>query len=543
MADPEKPAAVAQKPTVFVRESTGLVKNASFFDTIALNLSNMSVGALLGTIGISGLAPMFFTGQNMAGLNLVLLSVIAFVLSFPQIAIYTIMSRRYPRSGGDYVYVSRNLGGPLGSVLSFIGYTTETTAYLALIAVSTVFAIGAVGLFFTFDPILLGLSVPTGTGGPSLPAYQFLVGATIFTVLILINILKPKAGFKLVSGLTIFGFFAILLAMGVLLAAGPTGVQNYVNSPSGAFAINGTKTYSVVSSQYPGGFFSWGSNIFLLPLMAAFVYPWLNAAPAVASEIKGKSALRWNVPISAFLVFVFLTGSLAVMYYTAGQAFTNAAYTNPTLVFGTPPAVTSFNFWTLAMGVSGNSVVAGMIGLGWILANISVLAYGIIVISRYLLAQSFDRFLPARISTVSPRFGSPIVAHLIDLGLTVILIGAAAFFFVQGGFTTNPLFGAILASMVYFVFVGISAAVHGARKETGSTKGILILAGILNIFIFGFLSYQFLAYPTVWALNTLTYTFIGASVVAGVLIYYGSSWYHKKRGIDISLVYRELPPE
>ena len=518
-------------PKVFVRESTGLVKNVSFFDSIAMNMSNMSVGALLGVIGISGLVPVLFSGQGMAGINLVLLSVIAFVVSVPQIAVYTIMSRRLPRTGGDYVWVSRVFGGAAGSVLSFMGYTLETTAYLALIVLSTVFAIGSVGLFFTFDPTLLGLAVPSDVPG-ALPVAQFLVGALIFAALIGVNVVRPKAGYRLVSVLTVFGFFALLLAMGVLLSGGNAGVQNFMNT--GFMAINGTKTYSVISSQYPGGTFNFGNTVFLLPLMAAFVYPWLNAAPAVASEIKGKSALRWNVPISALLVFAFLTSSLAVMYYVGGQAFINAAYSNPTLVFNY-----SFNFWTLAMGVSGNNIVAGLIGLGWILSNVSVLAYGVIVISRYLLAQSFDRFLPSRISNVSPRFGSPVNAFGISLLLTLVLVGLAAFFY-SG---TSALFGAILASMVYFIFVGLAAAVWGARKESGPTKAILMAAGVINVFVFGFLSYQFLANPAVWSLNSLTYTFIALSVISGAVIYFASKSYHRRRGVDISLAYKELPPE
>jgi glutamate:GABA antiporter len=529
---PEKPVAAA--PQVFVRQSTGLVKNVSFFDSIAMNMSNMSVGALLGVIGIGAMLPMVIVGgQSVDGVNLVLLSVISFVLSVPQIVIYTIMSRRYPRSGGDYVYVSRNLGGAAGSILSFMGYTMETTAYLALIVLSTVFAIGTIGLFF--DPTnatYLGLAVPTGSGGPALPGQQFLVGVAIFAVLIAINILKPKAGFKLVSILTVFGFFAIILAVAELLSAGHAGVVNYINS-LGAQGV----TYDSVAASGGSTFFSWGPTLFLLPLMAAFVYPWLNASPAVAAEIRGKSALKWNVPISAVTVFVFLTGSLAVMYYVAGQAFTNGAYSDPTLVFDY-----GFNFWTLAMGVSGNQIVAAIIGLGWVLANLSVLAYGIIVISRYLLAQSFDRFLPSRISGVSSRFGSPVVAHLVDLILTLGLVGFAAYYYVQVGIT-NPLFGAILASMVYFIFVGLSAALHGVRKEKGGTRGALVLAGILNIFVFGYLSYEFLAYPDVWGLNSLTGFFIGGSIVAGILLYFGSKWYNKKRGIDISLAYKELPPE
>lgn len=516
------------QPKVFVRESTGLVKNVSFFDSIAMNMSNMSVGALLASIGISGLVPMFFAGQNMDGVNLIMLSIIAFIITFPQIIIYTMMSRRYPRSGGDYVYVSRTLGGPIGSIASFMGYTAETTAYLALIVLSTVFAIGSVGLFFVYNPTLLGLAVPQGSG-PANSINQFLVGAVIFGALIMVNILKPKAGFKLVTVFTVFGILALILAMGTLLSAGHTGVVNYING----LGINGT-TYQSVESSGSSTVFSLGPTIFLLPLMAAFVYPWLNAAPAVASEIKGKTALKWNVPISACLVFIFLTSSIAVMYFVGGQQFINAAYSNPTLVYDY-----SFNFWTLAMGVAGNSILAGIIGIGWIVANMSVLAYGIIVISRYLLAQSLDRFLPGRLSNVSSRFGSPIIAHLVDLVLTVGLIGMAAYYY-SG---MDALFGAIIASMVYFIFVGLAATVHGMKKEKGGSKALLVGAGIANMFVFGFLSYQFLAYPTVWSLNTLTAYFIIGSVIVGALLYFGSKWYNQKKGIDISLAYKELPPE
>ena len=93
------------------------------------------------------------------------------------------------------------------------------------------------------------------------------------------------------------------------------------------------------------------------------------------------------------------------------------------------------------------------------------------------------------------------------------------------------------------MFVGISAAIHGIKKETGIVKAGLVIAGILNVFVFGFLSYEFLANPVVWALNNLTYFFILASVAAGIVIYLGSKRYNARRGIDISLAYKELPPE
>ncbi len=547
-SQPVGPAQAATEPKVFVRESTGLVKSASLLDTISLNLSNMSIGALLGVMGLYGYLISQALG-SVSGLNLVLSSVLAFALSFPQIIIYTMMSRRFPRTGGDYIYVSRTFGGFWGSSLSFMGYTLETTAYLALIVLSAVFAIGAVGYFESMfsSGTFFGLSVPVDAGGTAAP--QFVVGAVLFIVLIALNIVRPKFGFKLVSILTIFGIATLLIAIFTLLHAGSSGVQAYVNSqawqvqsnylPSGVHDIvsqpNASLTYSTVSASYvPSG--NWITPaLFILPMVFAFTYPWLNAAPAVASEIKGRRALKWNVPMSALIAFILLTSSLATLYYVGGFAFINQALSSWSI-----SVYYTFNFWTLAMGVAGlGTPLSWLIGLGWIAWNVGVLAYGIIVISRYLLAQSFDRFLPEKVSYVSKRFGSPITAHVVDVVVTVALVGLAAFYYG----TLSALFGAIIAAMVYFMFVGLAATAHAWKKEKGSSRLILGGAGIASFLIFLFVSYEFLANPGVWGLSTLSDGFVIFSFLLGATIYLWSRSYHRRRGIDISLAYKELPPE
>ena len=150
------------------------------------------------------------------------------------------------------------------------------------------------------------------------------------------------------------------------------------------------------------------------------------------------------------------------MYYVGGFAFTTAALSNPNLVNNY-----AFNFWTLAMGVSGNYLVELVIGLGWILFTIAVLAFGIITISRYLLAQAFDRFLPDRLAYVSPRYGSPVVAHVIDLVITIVLIGLASFLYGE----LSSLYGVLVAAMIYFAFVGLAAIIYSleavAKGELG----------------------------------------------------------------------------
>ncbi|MDA4133655.1 MAG: APC family permease, partial [Thaumarchaeota archaeon] len=293
-------------------------------------------------------------------------------------------------------------------------------------------------------------------------------------------------------------------------------------------------TYNSVASSYTGSTFDLGATLSVLPFFAIFVYPWFNASASVGSELKTKSAVYWNAPISALMAFLIVTIPLATMYYVGGFGFTNAALSNASLVYDN-----SFNFWTLAMGVTQLTALRFFIGAGWILWEVAILAFGIITISRYLLAQSFDRFLPSRFAYVSSRWGSPVFAHIFDLIITVALIGLAAF--VYG--TISSLYGAVLAAMVYFLFVGAGAAVYGLRKEKGRARTTLVVAGTLMAAAFLYISYEFLAAPGVWGGNTLAYGYILTTLAAGIVIYAVSNAHHKKSGLDLSLLFKEIPPE
>jgi len=89
---------MSKPPTVFVRDATGLVKNVSLLDAISMNAAWMGLGA---TIALLPLYTVFF--PTMSGVNLVYGSIIGFLFVLPQMYIYTIIQRRMPRTGGDYV--------------------------------------------------------------------------------------------------------------------------------------------------------------------------------------------------------------------------------------------------------------------------------------------------------------------------------------------------------------------------------------------------------------------------------------------------------
>jgi len=222
------------------------------------------------------------------------------------------------------------------------------------------------------------------------------------------------------------------------------------------------------------------------------------------------------------------------MYYVGGFEFTNAALANPTLVFNY-----GFNFWTLAMGVANNMALSWALGIVWIVWNIAVLLVTIMAFARYVLTLSFDRFLPSKLAYVSPRYGSPVVAHLIDLIVAIVLTGAAAFYYGP----LSALASGGIAPMIFFAFVAVSAILYGMKHEKGAVRATLVIAGILSAIVFTYVSYEFLALPSIYGGNLLSYSFIVASFIAGIVIYQLSKHYLKEKGIDLSLVYKEIPPE
>lgn len=506
---------------MFLRDATGLTKKVSLLDAIAINVSYMSVGAALALVGFTMLAL-----PTVSGVNLVFGSAIAALLAVPQMIVYTMLSSRVSRTGGDYVWLSRSLGGFLGSTITLTGITLETMPYLALIALSAVFAVGSVGLSLGYSN-MLGLALPGNIAG-SAPFSQFLLASGLVLVLVAINILRPRLGFKLISTCWIIGMFSVAVAVVTLISAGPAGVANYIdrlNIPQ--------TTYASLARSYSGPTFDLNSTLLMMPYFALFTYPWFNAAPSVGSELKRKAS-RWNIPISLLLAFLVVTIPYASMYYVGGFQFTTAALSDPTLVINH-----SFNFWTLAMGVSSNYLQALMIGIGWIVLTVAILAFGIITISRYMLAQAFDRYLPSQLAYVSSKYGSPVVAHVLDLAVTVVLIGLAAFLYGP----LSSLYGAVMASMIYFAFVGVAATIYAVKKERGGSKVLLAVAGVLQTLVFAYLTYQFLMYPRIWGGNALAYGYIAVTFVVGALLYVITKVRRRNEGLNISLTFKEIPPE
>ena len=97
----------AARPTVFVRKASGLVREAGTLDVLVYNINFVSLGLMAAFVFL-------FSTAFYPGANLYLTAVLTFLLVIPTSLVFAFLSAAMPRSGGDYVWVSRILHPALG---------------------------------------------------------------------------------------------------------------------------------------------------------------------------------------------------------------------------------------------------------------------------------------------------------------------------------------------------------------------------------------------------------------------------------------------
>ena len=96
-----------EKKKYFLREATGLVREAGLLDMIQLSAVSLTGVSIIA--GSMLLLPLITSAIWQA-------ITIAFVTAIPVLLVYCILSASMPRTGGDYIYISRLLHPSLGVV-------------------------------------------------------------------------------------------------------------------------------------------------------------------------------------------------------------------------------------------------------------------------------------------------------------------------------------------------------------------------------------------------------------------------------------------
>src|SRR5580765_519689 len=186
------PSDFAGDGQLFVRNATGLVREVSRWDALIMNTLGMNVA--LGAIFLLLQAP-----GNFPGANMVLAIVIGtLTMAFTLLWVYSEFAAAMPRSGGDYVFVSRALHPFVGWLMSFsqgawlIFFWVGFNAWFALVF--------AVPVSLTTIGAVTGQSAWTTMSDKLLAQYAFLGIHTQWLVIAFGTLINVAFGALLIFG-------------------------------------------------------------------------------------------------------------------------------------------------------------------------------------------------------------------------------------------------------------------------------------------------------------------------------------------------------
>jgi amino acid transporter len=208
---------------------------------------------------------------------------------------------------------------------------------------------------------------------------------------------------------------------------------------------------------------------------------------------------------------------------------------------------------TYAMVISPNPILVILTGVSFMLASLQITCNCYIGVTRIMVGMSLDRTLPAWLSKISPRFRSPLNAHLLYFLLGVVWLIGYTYLTSWAKLTL----GVTFAAGYVFVVSSLAAALLPYRAKAlyeAAPGSQYKLAGIPLVTILGMIGFVFGVIASVAFLWNPGYGLRGEApywgyiTVAGIFVacmagYWINRYYQRGKGIDLSYAFLEVPPE
>ncbi|MFP3202702.1 MAG: amino acid permease [Sulfolobus sp.] len=530
---------------LFIRESSGLIKHFGIKDAAGKVLTLVLPLAAYYTLLYSPGVP----GADNFGLS----ALIGFLFAIPPFYIYLRLSELIPRSSGEYIYISRFLHPLIGTIQGITNIITVpllasfTTIELTVIA-GLVPSLQLIG-FATknYSLVYLGYSILTN------PTYLFITSA-VFTILfgVIISLHNKYMSWVVVVSMVLGQIIGPIIASAIFLIGGNTLFTSSYNNLLSIFSQSGS--YQSLYNQ--GASLVAPFDVFTTIVFAILIwiweYSWFFGPSYFAGEYKGgRKTIRYGMIIGWLLADFFVALLSAAAEYAIGLNFFNYASLNG---WGNIPISFSEGFvvWAGIM-VLNNPVLLWALAITGFLAELAISIVLLSLSARVVLAMSFDRLLPEKLSTVT-KSGSPILGSLLVTGISLFWV----YMQTLGGFAITSI-GILSILMIYQMLPAIASAILlGKRKILGdmisnedSKKLVIIgiIAAVDLLFSVGLaLGYSVMnsTYASiVFAGNALdTNILIIILPILGTAYYLGIKKYREKiNGLDIEKLFKVLPPE
>ena len=538
---------------VFVRKATGLVRSWSVFDAFVYAFFSIN----LITLGLYSFSQMYYFEGGMVNAL-----VISAIFIFFEVIVYASLIAVMPRSGGDYVWQSRILGGAVGFILAVTGWWFILWLWVPLYGdmFRHIVLVPLLGIIGAQDTALWFAGTQNGSFVASL------ITLAIVSVFIAL-------GMKTYARIQKFSFYGGMLGLLIVIVLFLTGSNSAFKAglDSNATAMFGAQpgvydataalgTDAGAITPFSGGALL---AVFLVMPYMVFFNLWPNWGATLYGEVRGATDFKRNVTGMGWALGVTtLLGILLLysigktvgwdFYVQAGAAWWNYAwgYTDVAPALPVWPYPALFAAFLPSKKIVQFVVVALMSlwWFGWC---------GTVFLSstRVIFAAAFDRLLPEKVAEVDERTGTPINALLMMVVPSVIV--AYLFSYNIANFQTLTLCSTLVIAVTY-LGTTISAIILPYAKPDLYKASPIAKYNILGIplitvagLIFGgflvFLLYQWIFDPNalygIGIKNTSSIIYMLSMYVLAAIIYFGFKAYRKRGGIDLDKVQAEIPVE
>jgi len=570
----------SNKPGLFTREATGLVREIGFTLGVIIILSHV--------IGLGWQKRAFqFTGPRPMPTDMMPLGLPAMFWAFlicGLIVLVTGYAAGYvaaamPRSGGGYVTISRVLHPSIGYMSGWLMFLAEAFSF-GLIGVA-VFE----GISIFFGIAMAPSALPTWLGDPM---WMFIGGLAIVWIFAILALLGTKLYGRLmetmfyIPAVITIVFFALWIAGALDPSLVVKGVQNTMGAPPSTF-MNVAIDTGMTNPANIAGFF----DSFSYALGGAFwAYMGWYATTFLAGEVKEANKKLPMVLLTAGLItmVVYLTATSLAAASTMNVAVTNVgghqwSFFQAYSWLSYPPSgidtsaaisalgnVTFINAWSTGIA----SMIASGMGLqwlSWIVAIGGVLWVAndippfLLVASRTFFAMSFDRMMPEKFAYVSERWHAPVWAIIITAIVAIPACMAEANFptgassyLAFAGVVGTDIFDAFFLTMfcISCMLLPLERKEIYDRAAVKHSVGSIVSLGFLATLGGAFCLYIFVKEsPWMWSLFTTGAAaadiasasgFFGC-IIVGVLLYIGFMHRNTTKGVDMRTLYISIPPE
>lgn len=555
---------MGEEKRVFLREATGLVREMKWYDALFLNFLNMSIG--LGAAWVIFFGPGIYPEANVT-LGLVICAIGCLF----GMACFAFLTAAMPRSGGDYVFVSRCLHPSLGFASNWM-WVVWNVVWCGVLG-TWVVTWGLRDLFGMLGVVYNNTSYLDWANELSDPANP--ITFTLTALVIILTAVMLTMGFRVYLRVqavcAIIGLIMIVTAVAVFATTSNAefqGIWDGYAAEQSAIDYDGTVADADSVTAWYQDWSSGRQTLGILPIgFWVLAYPYFSAF--LGGELKRAKSTAFIGNMGGVLIGAgFVIGLWLVASNTMSQDFIIGTYGQ---YYGyTDNEFLMFSQWFdfQAGIISGNPLVIGIMGIGMIGWLLMYPALSFLGQTRAALAWSFDRVIPGWFGKVSERWHTPVNAILF---FTIINLAYLAVYATTFKYQTS--FSAVAGQLIStFLFVGLSAIVLPFRKKTKpiyEASGVKRdIAGIPIVTICGIVwvaflvvnMYFFFIDPNIGALDywssIWTWTAedemwgVGFSIImtavifiSGFSIWWLARWYRKKQGINVDLAYRELPPE